>query len=111
MDGSHTHISFSQYNEHRSRDLVKVLRAPGGKRVKAVVQIQILAQRDDKWAGKPSRSHSSGESASAGLSSRVGPYLAMRVRQANASNGTRHTWALVMLAHINNRQVRESSVS
>jgi len=106
-DGSHTHISFSQYTEHRQKNIVAILRAPGGRRVKGVAKIQLLPQRDDRWAGKPSRSRAAGEQSGMGLSARVGPYLAMRVRQSKASNGANHAWALVMLAQINNRPDRE----
>lgn len=99
-DGSHFHITRSQLREHESRNIVKFLRRSGSNRETDVVQIQTLAVRDDRWAGRPSRSRTAGSPMNTGLSYRVGPYLAKRVRQ-------RQLWAIVMLSQIRNRPADE----
>ena len=99
-DSSHSHISHSQLRAHQARDIVHVLRQSNSKREKMVVRIQILPVADNRWAGRPRKSRAASSSLNHGLSYRVGPYLAMRIRQ-------REKWAIVMLSHINNRPERE----
>jgi len=100
-DGSHTHLSHAELSDHRQRNIVAVLVEARNRREKTIVKIQLLPERDDRWAGRQLRSRASGSAMNSGLSHRVGPYLAKRVRQ-------RQPWAIVMLAHIRNRSVRES---
>lgn len=100
FDGSHYHISPAQLAEHKKNDLVDVLVTAQNRREKTIVKIEILPVRNDRWAGRASRSHASGSAMNGGLSYRVGPYLAKRVRQ-------KQSWAVVMLSHINMRPERE----
>ena len=99
-DGSHVHVAHSDVAFHEKHNIVKYLRKPDSRREKTVVQIEVLEMRDDSWAGKPSARRTAGEAMNGGLSFRVGEYLAQRVRQ-------KQPWAIVMLAHINNKPARD----
>jgi hypothetical protein len=103
FDGSHIHLSHAQVAEHEKRDLVIWLYCGISRHAKSVVQIEELAERDVSFAGPPSISHPAGRPINIGLSFRVGPYLARRVRE-------RERWALVMLSHINMRPEREVAI-
>jgi len=102
-DGSHCHISYSEAASHEKKNILTWMRRSMTRRENSIVQIQVLAVRDDSWAGRPSNAKSAGEPLNSGLSNRVGPYLAKRVRQ-------KCTWAIVMLAEINMRPAREEVV-
>src|SRR5579864_350892 len=99
-DGSHVHISHAQVAIHKEKDIVRYLRETTSRKMKDVVQIQLLAVRDDRWAGRASITAATGGPMNPGLSFRVGEYLAKHVRK-------RESWAIVMYAHIKNRPVRE----
>ena len=89
-DGSHYHISHSELTARKRWALVVILRKGAVRREKTVVQIQELAERDLAWAGRITTSKPiPAEAMNAGLSFRVGEYLAKRIRQ-------RHAWAAVM---------------
>lgn len=95
FDGSHFHLTHSELATHRRRNLVFDLRIAKTSREKTVVQIQILAERDTKWAGRQLSTYAmAGEPMNKGLSFRIGPYLAKHVRQ-------NHSWAIVMFSQIN----------
>jgi hypothetical protein len=93
-DGSHYHIGHSELIQQKQRNLVVYLREGSRRREKTIVQIQELPERDVAWAGRPSITCAvAGEPMNAGLSFRLGEYLAMRFRQ-------RHAWAAVMRAEM-----------
>jgi len=93
-DGSHFHLSYAEVHRHEEKNVVNWLRRSDSRRQPSVVQVFIVPE-----VIRPnvtSRQCATG-SMNSGLSYRVGPYLARKVRVGEM-------WALVMLSHINNRR-------
>jgi len=92
-DGSHHHLSYAEVHRHEEINVVNWLRRSDLKRAPSVVQVFLVPE-----VIKPNvtRQCATG-SMNSGLSYRVGPYLARKVRVGEQ-------WALVMLSHINNRR-------
>jgi len=100
-DGSHAHISYSELAERQKTDVVVFLQKRESRKVKDVVIIRVLPKPDHRWAGRQTPSRAvAGQPMNAGLSFRLGVYLAKRIRQ-------RHDWAIVMQAQIRRRGIRE----
>ena len=82
-DGSHYHIGHSELIEQKQRNLVVCLRE-GSRRARENDRPDPkIPERDVAWAGRITPSSAiPGEPMNAGLSFRVGEYLAKRIRQA-----------------------------
>lgn len=93
-DGSHSHLSWAELHIHEEKNVVNWLRRSESRREPSVVQVFIVPEVIK--ANVTSRQVPTGPMNS-GLSYRVGPYLARKVRVGEM-------WALVMLSHIKNRR-------
>lgn len=96
FDGSHQHLSFSRLVEIEKQNVVIWLRRRATRREKDVVKIYELPIPRTHAGPQKRPALGAAMRGARGLSGRVGPYLAKRIRQ-------RHAFALVMFAQISMR--------